>query len=110
MKRSLTEIQPVPSSHKVGLKRVLLAADESGCAISQIAVTELKAGEIAEAHVHEDMMEGFYVMSGMLDMALDGEMEHCKPEDFMWVERGVRHELRAITDVRIMTIGCLKNI
>ena len=107
MKRSLTEIHPIPSSHKVGMKRVLLGTEESGCAITQIAVTDLKTGEVAEAHVHEDMMEGFYVMSGMLDMVLDGEAEHCKEGDFVWVECGVRHELRAVTDARMMTIGCL---
>ena len=106
MKRSLTEIQPVPSSHKVGLKRVLLAAEESGCAITQFAVTDLKAGEVTEAHVHEDMMEGFYVMSGMLDMVLNGELEHCKAEDFVWVKCGTSHELKAVTNVRVMTIGC----
>ena len=44
MKRSLTEIHPIPSSHKVGLKRVLLSAEESGCAITQKAVTDLKSG------------------------------------------------------------------
>lgn len=59
MKRSLSEITPVPSSHKVGMKRVLLTAEESRCEITQIAVTDLKAGEVAETHVHEDMMEGF---------------------------------------------------
>ena len=106
MKRSLSEIPPIPSSHKVGLKHVLLSAEESGCAITQIAVTDLKAGEVAEAHVHEDMKEGFYVMSGELDMVLDGVVEHCKEGDFVWVECGTRHELRAVTDVRIMTIGC----
>lgn len=106
MKRSLTDITPVPSSHKVGLKRVLLAAEESGCAITQIAVTDLKAGEVAEAHVHEDMMEGFYVMSGCFDIMLDGETLHCVKDDFVWAECGVCHELRAVTDVRMMTIGC----
>ena len=106
MKRSLHDIQSIPSSHKVGLKRVLLAANESGCAITQIAVTDLKAGEVAEAHVHEDMMEGFYVMSGVLNMVLDGEVEHSKEEDFVWVRCGVRHELHAKMDVRMMTIGC----
>lgn len=45
MKRSLSDIQPVSSSHKVGTKRVLLAANESGCAITQIAVTDLKVEE-----------------------------------------------------------------
>lgn len=106
MMRTLKNISPVPSSHKVGLKRVLLAAEESGCAITQIAVTDLKAGEVAVAHVHEDMMEGFYVMNGELDMVQDGEVEHCKEGDFVWVECGVSHELRAVTDVRMMTIGC----
>ena len=106
MKRSLSDLQPVPSSHKVGMKRVLLADEESGCAITQIAVTDLKAGEVAEAHVHEDMMEGFYVMNGVLDMVLDGEVEHCKEGDFVRVECDMSHELHAKTDVRMMTIGC----
>lgn len=105
-KRQLIDIQPITSSHKVGLKRVLLASDESGCAITQIAITDLKAGEVAEVHVHYDMQEGFYVMSGELDIVLNGDVEHCKAEDFVWVERGTSHELRAITDVRMMTIGC----
>lgn len=96
----------MPSSHKVGLKRVLLAAEESGCAITQIAVTDLRAGEVALAHIHEDMQEGFYMMSGSLDITLDGETLHCVKDDFVWVECGVCHELRAVTDVRMMTIGC----
>lgn len=110
MKRSLSDITPVPSSHKVGMKRVLLTAEESGCAITQIAVTDLKAGEVAVAHVHEDMMEGFYVMSGELDLVLNGGVEHCKEGDFVWVRCGVRHELRAVTDVRMMTIGCVVKV
>lgn len=109
MKRSLLDIHPVPSPHKVGMKRVLLAVEESGCAITQIAVTDLKAGEVAEAHCHEDMMEGFYVMSGALDMVLDRELLRCVKDDFVWVESGTSHELRAVTDTRIMTIGCALN-
>ena len=105
MKRSLSEIPPIPSSHKVGLKHVLLSAEESGCAITQIAVTDLNAMEVVEAHVHEDMMEGFYVMNGALDMVLAGKVEHCNEGDFVWVRCGVRHELRAVTDVRMMTTG-----
>ena len=90
----------------VGMKRVLLSANESGCAITQIAITDLQAGEIAEAHVHEDMQEGFYVLSGEMDIILDGEIEHCVAEDFVYVKYCTRHELRALTDVRVMTLGC----
>lgn len=107
MKKSLNNISPVATSHKAGLKRVLLSANESGCPITQIAITDLKAGEVAAGHVHEDMQEGFYVMSGKLDIVLDDEIEHCVEEDFVWVEHGTRHELRAVTDVRVMTIGCV---
>ena len=88
------------------MKRVLLAANESGCNITQIAITDLKAGEVAEAHIHEDMQEGFYVMSGCLDIMLYGEALHCAKDDFVWVKCGVSHKLRAVTDVRVMTIGC----
>jgi mannose-6-phosphate isomerase-like protein (cupin superfamily) len=106
MFRRLTDIAPVTTSHGVGQKRVLLSSNESGCSLTQIAVTELKAGEIAAAHVHPDMQEGFYVLDGELDIVLNGEIEHCKAEDFVYVKCGSSHELRAITDVRVMTIGC----
>lgn len=105
MKRSLNDIAATPTSHNVGMKRVLLAAGESGCPITQIAVTDLKAGEIVEAHSHSDIQEGFYVISGELDIVLDGKTEHCKAEDFVYVKCGTSHELRAVTDVRVMTIG-----
>lgn len=106
MKKSLNDIIPIATSHKAGLKRVLLAANESGCAITQIAVTDLQTGEVAAAHNHQDMQEGFYVLSGELEIVLDGVVEHCKAEDFVWVKYGTSHELRAVTDARVMTIGC----
>ena len=52
------------------------------------------------------MQEGFYVLSGELDIILDDEIENYKTEDFVYVKCGISHELRAITDVRVMTIGC----
>ena len=106
MRRSLNDIIPVVTTHNAGMKRVLLSAQESGCGITQIAVTDLRAGEIAEVHVHPDMQEGFYVLSGELDILLDGVTEHCQAEDFVYVKCGSSHELRAVTDVRVMTIGC----
>lgn len=106
MKRSLKDIEPVATSHKAVMKRVLLSSKESGCDITQIAVTDFRAGEIAEVHVHPDMVEGFYVLSGELDIVMDGVVGLCKAEDFVYVKSGVSNELRAVTDVRVMTIGC----
>lgn len=95
------------TSHAVGQKRVLLSSDESLCSLTQIAVTDLKAGEVAQAHIHPDMQEGFYVLSGDLDVTLDDKLQHCHAEDFVYVNCCVSHELKAVTDVRVMTIGCV---
>ena len=85
---------------------MLLSRDESNCGLTQITVTEFKAGEVALAHIHPDMQEGFYVLSGELDVTLNSETIHCHKDDFVYVEIGTAHELHAITDVRVMTIGC----
>ena len=106
MYRSLRDIPAVITSHAVGQKRVLLSKEETGCCLTQIAVTDLSAGEIALAHIHPDMQEGFYVLEGDLDVMLNGEVSHCHKDDFVYVENGTAHELRAITAVRVMTIGC----
>ena len=106
MKKSLRDIPQIITSHAVGRKRVLLSRGEAGCDITQIAVTDLQPGEVALAHIHPDMQEGFYVLEGDLDVTLNEEMLHCHKDDFVYVESGTAHELRAITKVRVMTIGC----
>lgn len=106
MIRKLSEIIPVITSHGVGQKRVLLSKEESGCSITQIAITELKAGEIASAHVHPDMQEAFYVLNGDLEITLDGVPNICPKESFIYIEKGISHVLKALTDCRVMTVGC----
>lgn len=107
MIRHLNEIQPKSTSHGVGQKRVLLSSNESGCSLTQIAVTDLREGEVAVAHVHPDMLEGFYILSGSLEVCLDEEKTVCKKDDFVYVDKCTSHEMRALTDCRIMTIGCV---
>ena len=111
MIRSLRNIKPIPTSRHVGEKRVLLSSRESGCSITQVAVTDLKAGEESTAHVHADMQEAFFVLDGELEATLSDEshcehIELCHKDDFLYVDAGTSHKLRAITDVRILTIGC----
>ena len=103
----LADITPVTTSHGVGQKRVLLSSNESGCSLTQIAVTELKADETAVAHVHPDMQEGFYVLDGDLEVDLDGKKTVCCKDTFVYVEKCTSHEMRALTNSRIMTIGCV---
>ena len=107
MIRNLSDISPILTSHGVGQKRVLLSSSEAGCSLTQIAVTTLKEGEIATAHIHPDMQEAFYVMEGEVEVVLDGKHTLCTKDTFVYVEKCTSHEMKAKTDCRIMTIGCV---
>ena len=39
-----------------------------------------------------DMQEVFFVLSGELDIVLEGEINHCKTEVFVYVRSGTSHE------------------
>lgn len=106
MIRHLNDIIPIITSHAVGLKKVLLSNAEAESGLTQIALTELKAGEIVKVHVHEDMEEAFFVLEGELEAKINNEISTCKSGCFIFVPKGTSHEIKAITDVRFMTIGC----
>ena len=107
MKRSLTDIQPLGTSYEMGLKRVLLSANESGCSITQVAVIELKAGEHSAKHIHPDLQDLFFILEGEIDITIDDKVHHCGKEDFVFVEHLKSYELHAITDVRMLAMGCV---
>ena len=107
MKRSLHNISPLSTSYEMGLKRVLLSSKESGCSISQVAVIELKAGERSAQHIHPDLQDLFFILEGEIEITIDGEVNHCVAEDFVFVEHLHTYELHAITDVRMLAMGCV---
>ena len=107
MQRHLHDISPLSTSYEMGLKRVLLSANESGCSITQIAVLDLKAGERSAQHIHPDLQDAFFILDGEIDITIDGQVHHCQQEDFVFVEHLKSYELHAITDVRMLAIGCV---
>lgn len=107
MIRDISNIPEIPTSRLVGIKKVLLNADESGCSITQIAIMSLSKGEVDVLHVHLDMQEAYYLLSGEIEVALDGEKKSCTAGEFIYVNAGITHEIVALTDCQIMTIGCV---
>ena len=104
--KHLAEIMPVTTSHHVGEKRVLTSKEETQSNITQMAVTKLKAGERAEKHAHPTMEEFFFFRKGKAVIVTEEGEWTCEAEDFVQVTAGTTHELRAVTDVEVMTIGC----
>ena len=107
MRRNLHEISPATTSYEMGLKRVLLSANESGCSITQIAVIDLKAGEKSAMHIHPDLQDVFYILDGTLEVTIDGKPNLCHKDDFIFIEHLKAYELHAITDVQMLAMGCV---
>lgn len=105
MLKHLDQIPSLPTSHGVGLKRVLLSGDETETAVTQIAVTRLAEGEVAAEHLHESMEEFFYFLKGEAVVCVDGRELLCREGDFLRVECGSRHSVLAKSEVEMLTVG-----
>lgn len=105
MQKHLDQIPSLPTSHGVGLKRVLLSGDETESAVTQIAVTRLAEREVAAEHLHESMEEYFYFLKGVAAVCVDGCELLCREGDFLQVECGSRHSVLAKSEVEMLTVG-----
>ena len=106
MKKKIIDIIPISTTHGVGEKRVLLNSQETSTPLTQIAVTRLKAGEMAKEHWHSTMEEFFLFQKGDAIMTVGEEQIACSSGDFISIPANTLHALKAITDIEIITIGC----
>lgn len=106
LKRHLSAIPPIPTTHGIGEKRVLLANDETETFITQIAVTHLKKGEQVAGHSHPTMAEYFYFLKGEVNFTYGDEVSLCRAGDFVQVPPAVVHSLEVLEDAEVMTVGC----
>ena len=106
MKKKIIDIIPISTTHGVGEKRVLLNSQETSTPLTRIAVTRLKAGEMAKEHLHPTMEEFFLFQKGDAIMTVGEEQITCSSGDFISIPANTLHALKAITDIEIITIGC----
>lgn len=106
IKKNIKELPIITTTHGVGEKRVLLNSQETPTPLTQIAVTRLKAGEMAKEHLHPTMEEFFLFQKGDAIMTVGAEQITCSSGDFISIPANTLHALKAITDIEIITIGC----
>lgn len=106
IKKNIKELPIITTTHGVGQKRVLLNSQETPTPLTQIAVTRLKAGEMAKEHLHPTMEEFFLFQKGDAIMTVGEEQITCSSGDFISIPANTPHALKAITDIEIITIGC----
>lgn len=103
--RFLSNTPVVPTSHNVGYKSVLLSKGETPSAVTQIAVSILKAGDRVEAHTHKTMDEHFFFIDGNGIISVGDLMTKCVTGLFVLVPAGDEHWIEARTDMTFLTIG-----
>jgi quercetin dioxygenase-like cupin family protein len=97
----------VATSHGAGLKKVLCSNAETDSNITQIAMTTLRAGEVVDAHVHADMEEHFIFEQGDVELTLNDDLHLIHDRKYVLIPRGVKHGIKALTDCRLITVGCV---
>lgn len=103
---NISSVAAVATSHGCGLKRVLFSSDQTSSAITQIAVTRLRQGDVVESHSHPTMEEFFLIRSGKVAINIGGVGEELCSDDFIRIAAGTEHDMKALTDCELLTIGC----
>lgn len=104
--KNIKDLPSVISSHNSGQKQVLLSKEETDTKISQVAVITLMKGEIGDAHIHWGIEECFYVLCGEMYLIQNEQRVLMKEGDFAKLPMGTKHNLEAISDVKVLSIGC----
>jgi len=73
--------------------------------VTQIAFTELLAGDIVKEHSHDSMEEIFIVLEGSCEFVLNGISFFLKKEAVIKIAPKTIHEIRAISHSRLIYFG-----
>jgi mannose-6-phosphate isomerase-like protein (cupin superfamily) len=81
------------------LWNVLISADQTRGEFTLLEQV-IPAGAGPPAHVHERQAEGFYVLSGELELmvGLDEALVRAEPGSAVWVPKSTRHSFRVVSD------------
>ena len=99
-----SEITFIPASHEDQdrpgvLKRVLATRDELiDGRVQMVNWASLPAGSSFRAHYHEDMEEIFIILSGRVEMEVDGAAHQLAPGDAITIAPQEVHTMKNLTD------------
>lgn len=89
----LENIEPIPTAHSAGIKKVLSRGHVDLTRLTQIAYGSLKSGEEIPTHSHADMEECFFFTKGLGKMILNGAAFELGEGVFIIVPATAEHYL-----------------
>ena len=99
---SLKNLPVEPNVHNPKItKQVLIRNGEIPC-LTNLTRAKFPAGEIANAHTHQDMYEIFFIEEGDATVKINGKSIKLGPGDCITVEPGEEHEVSNLSDNEVI--------
>lgn len=103
--KNINDIKGVSTAHGIGVKQVLLSNGDTDSAVTQIAVTTLRAGDEVKPHMHKIMDEHYFILNGEGIMFICNKQYPIEYGTYLLIAAGEEHSLRALTNLQMITIG-----
>jgi mannose-6-phosphate isomerase-like protein (cupin superfamily) len=103
--KRLGDISWSNSSHKGVYKKVIFTNEVFESNITQVAYSELKAGEEIPLHSHESMDEVFFLNYGICEFKIENQAYIVNCHSTIRIPAKMQHCLRAITNCSFYYLG-----
>ena len=103
--KNISDLEFTMSRHPGLLKKVIFSGSEMISPLTQVAYSELLAGEEVEEHFHESMEEVFLILDGRCEFWLNG-IEHLLIQgSVIKIPPKLKHKLKAIENTKLYYFG-----
>jgi quercetin dioxygenase-like cupin family protein len=98
--KDLDSLDWINAKHSGILKKVCFIGEEFKSNITQVAYTELKQGNEVNAHIHTSMEEIFFLIEGICEFKIEGDLIFAKKQSIIRIPVHKEHSLHAISDCK----------
>lgn len=86
-----------PPGHEGTFNRRLVGPAE-GIEHLEVIIGEMEPGGLAEPHLHEDIEQIMYILSGKMHASIEGEEAYLSTGDIVWIPKNAMHDIRNTGD------------
>jgi len=103
--KCLKKINWTNTRHDLVSKKVFYTGDFFESNITQIAYSELQAGQIIDPHSHNSMDEVFFLINGICEFIIDDKCYTARAQSVISIPAKHIHSLRAISLCKFYYFG-----
>lgn len=86
-----------PPGHEGTFNRRLVGPSE-GIEHLEVIIGEMEPGGLADPHLHDDMEQIMYILSGKMHAIIEGEEAVLTAGDVVWIPKKAMHDIRNAGD------------